>query len=74
MVQEVKDPALLLLWCGFNPWLGNFCILWAQPPSPKKIQLWLKEYYVLVMAFQKTQLFLNGYRYPLCALLMLLMS
>ena len=32
MVQQVKDPALsllwlgLLLWCGLNPWLGNFCM------------------------------------------------
>ena len=31
MVQQVKDPELLLLWLwllwwhGFDPWLGNFC-------------------------------------------------
>ena len=30
MAQQVKDPALSLqwlgssVWCGFNPWLGNF--------------------------------------------------
>ena len=25
VAQQVKDPALLLLWQGFNPWPGNFC-------------------------------------------------
>lgn len=24
MAQQVKDPALLLLWQGFDPWPGNF--------------------------------------------------
>ena len=27
MAQWVKEPALSLMWLGFNPWLGNFCIL-----------------------------------------------
>ena len=37
MAQWVKDPTLsplwlwLLLWCKFNPWLGNFCMPWMQP-------------------------------------------
>ena len=26
----VKDLALSLLWCGFNPWPGNFCMPGAQ--------------------------------------------
>ena len=35
----VKDLALSLLWCGFSPWPGNFCILQAQP---KKKIIFLK--------------------------------
>ena len=39
-----KDPALSLLWfgsllwCNFDPWPGNFCMLRAQPKinKPKK--------------------------------------
>ena len=36
MAQLVKDPALswlwlwLLLWLGFDPWPGNFCMLWVR--------------------------------------------
>ena len=26
VAQWVRDPVLSLLWCGFNPWLGNFCM------------------------------------------------
>ena len=39
MAQWVKDPALSLLWlgsplrCGFDPWPGNFHMLWAQPKT-----------------------------------------
>ena len=38
MVQRVKNPAmslngLVLLWCGFNPWLRNFYMLWLQQTS-----------------------------------------
>ena len=35
MAQWVKDPALsllwlsLMLWCAFDPWPGNVCILWV---------------------------------------------
>ena len=35
MAQQVKDPVLSLLWLRsllwsrFDPWLGNFCMLWA---------------------------------------------
>ena len=43
MVQWVKDPVLSLqrlrslLWCGFDPWPGNFCIpLACFPPRPPK--------------------------------------
>ena len=31
----VKDLALSLLWFGFNPWHGNFCMLWAWPEKNK---------------------------------------
>ena len=31
MVQQVKDPALSLLWPGFNPWPGNFHVPWVWP-------------------------------------------
>ena len=27
----VKNPALSLLWLGFQPWPGNFCMTWAWP-------------------------------------------
>ena len=36
MAQGVKDPELslpqlgLLLWHGFDPWPGNFCMLWCS--------------------------------------------
>ena len=35
MTQRVKDPVLSVLWLRslwhrFDPWPGNFCILWAQ--------------------------------------------
>ena len=48
MAQWVKDLALSLLWlmsllsCGFNPWPGKFCMIYAQPKrkerKEKKIQ------------------------------------
>ena len=37
VVQQIKDLALslqqlrLLLWCGFDPWPGNFYMLQAWP-------------------------------------------
>ena len=42
MAQRVKELALSLLWlrlqlwCGFNPWPWNFCILWVQPKQINK--------------------------------------
>ena len=39
----VKDPALsllwfrLLLWLGFYPWPGNFCMLWVQTKKMVKV-------------------------------------
>ena len=32
----VKDPALSLLWLGFDPWPGNFCMLQAWPKNTSK--------------------------------------
>ena len=36
---KVKDPSLLLLWCGFNPWLRNFRMLWSWPKTNKKVKV-----------------------------------
>ena len=42
VLQWVKDPVLSLwqlgslLWLGFDPWLGDFCALQAQPEKKKK--------------------------------------
>ena len=41
VTQWVKDPALSLqrlgslLWCGLDPWPGNFHMPWAQPKYKK---------------------------------------
>ena len=38
----VEDPVLslqqlgLLLWCGFDPWPGNFRMPWVWLPPPEK--------------------------------------
>ena len=32
----VKNPELSLLWLRFDPWLGNFLMLWAQPKNKKQ--------------------------------------
>ena len=29
---------LSVLWLGFDPWLGNFCVLWAQPKKKSRIR------------------------------------
>ena len=34
VVQGVKDPALSLLWLGFEPWPENFYML-QMPPKKK---------------------------------------
>ena len=34
----VKDPVLSLLWWGFDPWPGNFCMLQPWPKKKKKIK------------------------------------
>ena len=37
MVLWVKDPALSLLWCKFDPWSKNFRMLWAwSKPNQNK--------------------------------------
>ena len=36
VAQWVKDLALSLLWYGFDPWPGNFLMLWAWPKKKKK--------------------------------------
>ena len=32
----VMDLTLSLLWPRFDPWPGNFCMLWASTPPQKK--------------------------------------
>ena len=34
--QWVKDPSLSLLWLGFHPWPGDFCMPWVPPKKKKK--------------------------------------
>ena len=42
VVQQARDSALSqqwlgsLLWCGFDSWPRNFCLLWVQPEKEKK--------------------------------------
>ena len=42
MGQWVTDPALslqwlrLLMWCRFDPWPGNFYMLWVWPKKQKQ--------------------------------------
>ena len=42
MAQQVKEPALLLLWLGsllwheFDPWPRNFCMPQVQPKKKRK--------------------------------------
>ena len=44
MAQGIKDQALLKLWqrvqvqCEFDPWPGNFYMLWVQPKKHTKKQ------------------------------------
>ena len=35
VTQWVKDPALSLLWRGFDPWPGNFLMPWVWPKKKK---------------------------------------
>ena len=34
-MQQVKDLVLPLPWHRFNPWPGNFRVLWVQPKKKK---------------------------------------
>ena len=36
LAWQVKDLAWSLLWCEFDPWSVNFCMLWARPKKKKK--------------------------------------
>ena len=44
VAQQVEDLALSLqglgslLWQGFSPWPGNFCLLWAWPKIKNKFK------------------------------------
>ena len=43
VVQWVKDLALLQLWLRFNPWPGNFHMLWVWRKKKKKKRKTKKE-------------------------------
>ena len=36
VAQWVKDLALSLLWCEFDPWSRNFCMWQAQPKKERE--------------------------------------
>ena len=36
MFQWVKDLALSLLWCEFDPWLGKFHMPWVRQKKKKR--------------------------------------
>ena len=36
MAQWVEEPALSLIWLGFDPWPGTFCKPWACHPPTKR--------------------------------------
>ena len=38
VARRVKDLALSLLWCGFDPWPGNLPMPWAWPKRNNKQQ------------------------------------
>ena len=48
VAQWVKDLVLSLLWHSFNPCLGSFCMLRAQPKrknnKEKRVQMLLKPF------------------------------
>ena len=43
VAQQVKDPVLSLLWCGFHSQPGNFCVPQVQQQQQKIMEfpLWL---------------------------------
>ena len=45
VAQQVKDPAVSLLWNGFSPWPWNFCMLWVQPKKNIYIYIYILKTY-----------------------------
>ena len=39
VAQQLKDPALSLLWHEFDPWPGNLSVPWVQPTKSKQTKL-----------------------------------
>ena len=55
----VKDPVLSLLWRGFNPRPGNFCIPQVETPHPQKsLHLWNEFSYYLILSHIDTKFYL----------------
>ena len=48
VMQRVRDLALSLLWCGFDPWPGNFRMPQAQPKKRRREEGKKEEHLVLV--------------------------
>ena len=48
MAQWVKDWALSLPWCTFDPWPRNFLMLWVLPKKKKKKEERKKKKYLFV--------------------------
>uniref|UniRef100_A0A8D1NNL7 Eukaryotic translation initiation factor 3 subunit L n=1 Tax=Sus scrofa TaxID=9823 RepID=A0A8D1NNL7_PIG len=42
VAQWGKRPALSVLWHGFDPWPGNFCVLRAWPRKRKRKVVWVR--------------------------------
>ena len=49
----VGDPALLLLWLGFNPQLGNFHMLRVQPKKKRKDGLQINNLTIYLKELEK---------------------
>ena len=56
VAQQVKDLALSLLWCRFDPWPGNFHMPWAWPKKEKekeKKQIGTRKLKLMALGYHK---------------------
>ena len=51
---RVKGPVLSLLWCGLDPWPGNFHMSWVWPKKKKKNEQKKENAAIKVMVLPKT--------------------
>ena len=78
VAQWVKDPALSplwlgwLLWCGIDPWLGNFHMTWDQP---KKKVLVLNAKCFICLSFNLHNILYRNVEYILpCIIIVLILQ